>query len=166
MKSMETAYFAGGCFWCITPSFREKEGVLEVISGYAGGSEVNPCYEDVKGQKTGHRETIRIDYDPGRVSFRELFNLFLVGVDPFDAGGQFIDRGFSYTLAVYYLSEAQRQIAEDRIRKLEEASGKQVCISLEPFRNFYTAEEYHQNYDLKNPEAFEKELVESGRKKV
>ena len=166
MKSMETAYFAGGCFWCITPSFREKEGVLEVISGYAGGSEINPCYEDVKLQKTGHRETIRIDYDPSKVSFRELFNLFLVGVDPFDAGGQFIDRGFSYTLAVYYLSETQRQIAEDRIRKLEEISEKQVCISLEPFRNFYTAEEYHQNYDLKNPEAFEKELIESGRKKA
>ena len=166
MKSMETAYFAVGCFWCITPSFREKEGVLVVISGYAGGSEVNPRYEDVKLQKTGHRETIRIDYDPSKVSFRELFNLFLVGVDPFDAGGQFIDRGFSYTLAVYYLSETQRQIAEDRIRKLEETSGKQVCISLEPFRNFYTAEEYHQNYDLKNPEAFEKELIESGRKKA
>ena len=166
MKSMETAYLAGGWFWCSTPSYREKEGVLEVISGYAGGAEVNPRYEDVKLQKTGHRETIRIDYDPSKVSFRELFNLFLVGVDPFDAGGQFIDRGFSYTLAVYYLSETQRQIAEDRIRKLEEISGKQVCISLEPFRNFYTAEEYHQNYDLKNPEAFEKELIESGRKKA
>ena len=166
MKSYETAYFAGGCFWCITPSFREKEGVLEVISGYAGGSEVNPCYEDVKLQKTGHRETIRVDYDSEKVSFRELFNIFLAGVDPFDAGGQFIDRGFSYTLAVYYLSEQQKQIAEDRIRKLEAGSGKQVCISLEPFRNFYTAEEYHQNYDLKNPEAFEKELIESGRKKL
>ena len=98
------------------------------------------------------------------MSFRELFNLFLCSVDPFDAGGQFIDRGFSYTLAVYYLSDEQKQSAEDRIRKLENASGKKVCISLEPFRNFYTAEEYHQNYDLKNPEAFEKELIESGRR--
>ena len=166
MKTTETAYFAGGCFWCITPAFRERDGVAEVISGYSGGMEINPCYEDVKTQKTGHRETIRIDYDPSRVSFRELFNLFLVGVDPFDAGGQFIDRGFSYTLAVYYLSDEQKQIAEDRIRKVEETSGKKVFISLEPFRSFYTAEEYHQNYDLKNPGAFEKELVESGRKKV
>lgn len=165
MKTMETAYFAGGCFWCITPTFRETEGVLDVVSGYSGGSEENPVYEDVKNQRTGHRETIRIDYDPAKVSFRELFNIFLVGVDPFDAGGQFIDRGFSYTLAVYYLSEEQRQIAETRIQKLEKTSGKQVCISLEPYRNFYTAEEYHQNYDLKNPDAFEKELIESGRKK-
>ena len=166
MKNLETAYFAGGCFWCITPSFREKEGVLEVVSGYSGGSEVNPCYEDVKAQRTGHRETIRIDYDPSKVSFRELINIFLVGVDPFDDGGQFIDRGFSYTLAVYHVTEEQKQIAEDRIQKLESTSGKKVCISLEPFRNFYTAEEYHQNYDLKNPEAFEKELIESGRKKA
>jgi methionine-S-sulfoxide reductase len=120
----------------------------------------------VKQQKTGHRETIRIDYDPSKVSFRELFNIFLVGVDPFDAGGQFIDRGFSYTLAVYYLSEDQKQMAENRIRKLEETSGQKVFISVEPFRNFYTAEEYHQNYDLKNPEAFGKELMESGRKKA
>jgi non-canonical purine NTP pyrophosphatase (RdgB/HAM1 family) len=87
-------------------------------------------------------------------------------VDPHDPDGQFIDRGFSYTLAVYYLTEEQKQIAEDRIHKLENTSGKQVFISVEPFRNFYTAEEYHQNYDLKNPEAFEKELVESGRKKA
>ena len=139
---------------------------MDVVSGYSGGAEVNPCYEDVKQQKTGHRETIRIDYDPSKVSFRELFNIFLVGIDPFESGGQFIGRGFSYTLAVYYLSENQKQIAEDRIRKLEETSGQKVYISVEPFRNFYTAEEYHQNYDLKNPEAFEKELVESGRKKA
>ena len=139
---------------------------MDVVSGYSGGAEVNPRYEDVKQQKTGHRETIRIDYDPSKVSFRELFNIFLVGVDPFDAGGQFIDRGFSYTLAVYYLSDQQKQIAEDRIKKLEASSGQKVFISVEPFRNFYTAEEYHQNYDLKNPEAFEKELIASGRKKI
>lgn len=166
MNTKETAYFAGGCFWCITPTFREMDGVLDVISGYSGGEEVNPLYEDVKNQKTGHRETIRIDYDPAKVSFRELFDIFLNGVDPFDPDGQFIDRGRSYTLAVYYLSEEQRLIAEAGIRQLETDSGQQVFISLEPFRNFYTAEEYHQNYDLKNPEAFERELMESGRKKV
>lgn len=165
MKAMETAYFAGGCFWCITPTFRETEGVAQVVSGYSGGAEINPVYEDVKSQKTGHRETIRIDFDPAKVSFRELFDIFLSGVDPFDAGGQYIDRGHSYTLAVYFLSEEQKQTAEAGIRQLEEEAGQTVCISLEPFRNFYTAEEYHQNYDLKNPEAFERELTESGRKK-
>lgn len=166
MKTMETAYFAGGCFWCITPTFREMAGVLDVVSGYSGGTEVNPVYEDVKTQKTGHRETIRIDYDPVSVTFRELFDIFLCGVDPFDPDGQFIDRGHSYTLAVYYLSQEQRLIVEEGIRQLEKESGKQVCISVEPFRNFYTAEDYHQNYDLKNPEAFEQELIESGRKKL
>ena len=166
MNAKETAYFAGGCFWCITPTFREMDGVMEVTSGYSGGLEVNPSYEDVKRQKTSHRETIRIDFDPSKVSFKELFDIFLCGVDPFDPDGQFIDRGHSYTLAVYHLSEQQRLIAEEGIRQLEQESGQTVFIRVEPFRNFYTAEEYHQNYDLKNPEAFEKELIESGRKKL
>ena len=166
MKSYETAYFAGGCFWCITPTFREMDGVKAVISGYSGGEEVNPTYEDVKHQRTGHRETIRIDYDPSKVTFKTLFDVFLNGVDPFDPDGQFIDKGYSYTLAVYYLCQEQRLIAEECIRQLEAESGQQVFISVEPHRNFYTAEEYHQNYDLKNLEAFEKELIESGRKQL
>ncbi len=166
MNTKETAYFAGGCFWCITPTFRETEGVSSVVSGYSGGLEADPVYEDVKYQRTGHRETIRIDYDPKKISFQELFDIFLCGTDPFDPDGQFIDRGHSYTLAVYYLSESQKQIAEEGIRQLESSSGQQVFISVEPFRNFYTAEEYHQNYDLKNPEAFEKELIDSGRKQA
>lgn len=166
MNNMETAYFAGGCFWCITPTFRDMNGVRSVVSGYSGGEEVNPAYEDVKSQKTSHRETIRMEFNPEKVSFQELFDVFLKGVDPFDPDGQFIDRGHSYTLAVYYLSEQQKQIAEEGIRNLEKSSGQKVCISVEPFRNFYTAEEYHQNYDLKNPEAFEQELIESGRKKA
>ena len=160
---MANAYFAGGCFWCITPTFREWKGVENVVSGYSGGMEENPTYEAVKGQLTSHRETIQIAYDPAQVSFETLLEIFLGGVDPFDAGGQFIDRGHSYTLAVYYLDEAQKMAAEAAIRALEAESGKQVFVAIEPFRNFYTAEEYHQNYDLKNPEAFRKELEESGR---
>ena len=99
---MKTAYFAGGCFWCITPTFKELDGVFDVISGYCGGDEINPTYKEVKSQQTGHRETIKIDYDPEKVSFSELFEIFLGGVDPFDSEGQFIDKGFSYTLAIYY----------------------------------------------------------------
>ncbi len=162
---MANAYFAGGCFWCITPTFREWKGVSQVVSGYSGGMEENPTYEAVKGQLTSHRETIRIEYDPAQVSFETLLEIFLGGVDPFDAGGQFIDRGHSYTLAVYYLDEAQKAAAEAAIRTLEAESGRPVFIAIEPFRNFYTAEEYHQNYDLKNPEAFRRELEESGRVK-
>ena len=160
------AYFAGGCFWCITPTFKEMEGVVDVVSGYSGGTEKDPTYLDVKYQRTGHREAIRIDYLQDAVSFTELFEVFLGGVDPFDPDGQFIDRGHSYTLAVYYLTEEEKQIAERRIRQLEEESGRTVYISVEPFRNFYSAEEEHQNYYLKHPKEFEQELIDSGRKKA
>lgn len=163
MNTFETAYFAGGCFWCITPTFRETEGVLDVVSGYSGGQEANPTYADVKHQRTGHRETIRIDYRPDMVTFSQLFQLFLDGVDPFDPDGQFIDRGHSYTLAVYYLDEEQRRIAESAIRQLEESSGRKVYISTEPFSGFYAAEEEHQDYYKKSPDAFRQELIDSGR---
>ena len=163
---MKQAYFAGGCFWCITPTFRELDGVDNVISGYSGGTEENPTYEDVKYQRTGHRETIRIDYDPQKVSYCELLDIFLNGVDPFDDGGQFIDRGHSYTLAVYYLEESEKALAEDAIQALADQSGQTVYISVEPYRNFYAAEEYHQDYYRKHPEEFKQELIDSGRLKL
>ncbi|MBR3973953.1 MAG: peptide-methionine (S)-S-oxide reductase MsrA [Oscillospiraceae bacterium] len=163
---IKTAYFAGGCFWCITPIFNEMDGVHKVLSGYSGGDEIDPTYLDVKYQRTGHRETIRIDYDADKVSFSELFDIFLYGVDPFDAGGQFIDRGHSYTLAVYYQTEDEKRTAEDAIRHLEAESGQTVCIAVEPFKSFYCAEEEHQDYYLKHPAEFEQELIDSGRKKI
>ena len=163
---MKTAYFAGGCFWCITPTFQEMEGVSAVTSGYSGGMEENPSYEDVKYQRTGHRETIRIAYDEDLVSYTQLLDIFLSGVDPFDEGGQFIDRGHSYTLAVYYETEQERQLAADAIGVLEKASGQKVYISLEPFTAFYTAEEEHQDYYRKHPEEFRQELIDSGRLKL
>lgn len=161
---MKTAYFAGGCFWCITPTFNEMDGVLKVTSGYSGGDEVNPTYKEVKTQKTGHRETIRIDYEPEKVSYEELFEIFLNGVDPFDDGGQFIDRGFSYTLAVYYVAEEEKLHVEKRICEVEEQTGQTVYIAVEAFKSFYDAEEEHQDYYLKHPAEFEQELIESGRK--
>ena len=160
---MNTAYFAGGCFWCITPTFQEMVGVRRVVSGYCGGDEADPSYEDVKYQRTGHRETIRIDYNEARLSYRQLLDVFLANVDPFDGGGQFIDRGHSYTLAVYYQNEPERTQTEEAIARLEQESGKHVFVAVEPFKAFYSAEEEHQDYYLKNPEAFRKELIESGR---
>lgn len=162
---MTDAYFAGGCFWCITPAFEEMKGVSRVISGYSGGVEIDPTYEAVKQQKTGHRETIRIIYDERIVDYQSLLEIFLSGVDPFDAGGQFIDRGHSYTLAIYYRTEEERLLALRAISKLERESGRKVFIAVEPFCAFYDAEEYHQDFYKKNPEAFERELIESGRKK-
>ncbi len=157
------AFLAGGCFWCITPVFREIDGVISVTSGYCGGDEENPAYEQVKAQQTHHRETLRVEYDPDRVSFEQLLNVFLECVDPFDAGGQYIDRGESYTLAVFCTDEADRQITEERLQDLAEEEGEWPAVSIEPFKTFWPAEEYHQDYDLKNPEAFERELQESGR---
>ena len=161
---MATAYFAGGCFWCITPIFKIY-GASNVISGYSGGDEVNPTYEDVKHQRTGHREAIAVEYDNEKVSFAELLEIYLANVDPFDGEGQFIDRGHSYTLAIYYNNEEEKECTLKAIKELEENEGKEVKIAVEAFKSFYPAEEYHQDYYLKNPEAFEKELIESGRKK-
>lgn len=161
---MSNAYFAGGCFWCITPVFIDA-GALRVECGYSGGSEAAPSYHDVKSQMTGHRETVRIEYDPEKLSFDRLVDIFLENVDPFDGEGQFIDRGRSYTLAIYYLTEEEKKTATVKIAELEERAGRKACISVEPFRSFFSAEEEHQDYYLKNPEAFERELKESGRKR-
>ncbi len=161
---MKKAYFAGGCFWCVTPIYKIY-GVDKVVSGYSGGDEQNPTYADVKAQKTGHRETIMLEYDPAKVSYSQLLEIYLANVDPFDGEGQFIDKGFSYTLAIYYNDEEERKLATEAVNDLKSSSGKEVYIAIEPFKSFYEAEEYHQDYYLKNPEAFEKEIIESGRKR-
>ena len=162
---MKEAYFAGGCFWCIESVYSSINGVLDVVNGYSGGNEENPKYEDVKKQLTHHRETIKILYDESLVNYNDLLKIFLENVDPFDDGGQFIDRGFSYTLAIYYKEKQECDIAVNNIKNLEEKSNKKVYISLEKFKSFYCAEEEHQDYYLKNKEAFEEELIKSGRKK-
>ncbi len=160
---MSTAYFASGCFWCITPEFAAAAGVSSVRSGYSGGDEENPAYEAVKHQQTGHRETVKVEYDPAQISYAELLQIFLTHVDPFDGGGQFIDRGHSYTLAVYYTSEEERAAARAALDELAARTGREPQVALEPFKSFWDAEEYHQDYYKKNPEAFRKELEESGR---
>ena len=159
---MKTAYFAGGCFWCITPAFR-LPGVKNVVSGYCGGDEESPSYQDVKAQKTGHRETVAVTYDESVLSYEELLASFLENVDPFDEGGQFIDRGRSYTLAVYYQGEEEREKAEKAVADLGRSAGREACVAIEPFKRFYEAEEYHQDYDLKHPEALAEEMELSGR---
>ena len=162
---MKVAYFAGGCFWCIGYAFERLEGVTEIESGFSGGKEINPTYEDVKAQKTGHRETIKITYDENKTSYEELFKIFMLNVDLYDEEGQFIDKGHSYTLAVYYQDQEEKNLVISMLKQEKIKSGKTPCVALEIFDTFYTAEEYHQHFAEKNPEAFEKELIESGRKK-
>ena len=159
---MKYAYFAGGCFWCITPVFAAEPGVISVVSGYCGGDEEDPTYEDVKAQRTGHRETVRIEYDADLIGYSSLLSLFLGSVDIEDGGGQFIDRGRSYTLAVYYTNDEEKRSAEDALAALRETHGS-VCVSVEPYKKFFAAEDRHQDYYKKEPEKFMQELISSGR---
>ena len=163
---MKKAYFAGGCFWCITPVFENTVGVVAVRCGYSGGDESNPTYEDVKHQRTGHRETLMVEYDENSVTFSGLLDVFFENVYLYDGCGQYIDRGHSYTLAVYCENDEEKDVSEQKIRRIREGSGREVCVSVERFKSFFEAEEYHQDYYLKNPEAFENELIESGRKVI
>ena len=162
---MTNAYFAGGCFWCITPFFTRLPGVSSVTSGFSGGGEENPAYEDVKRQKTGHRETIAIEYDPEKTGYDALLAVFLANVDPFDGGGQYIDRGRSYTLAVYYQDEDELRAAQARLAELETERGRTPQVALEPFRAFWLAGEEHQDFYLRHPEEYEREMEASGRRK-
>src|SRR6056300_374528 len=118
-EDSKTATFAGGCFWCMEPPFDQKKGVLQTISGYAGGSEKSPSYEEVSSGTTGHLEVIRVVYDPKQVSYNELLEIFWRNVDPTDDGGQFVDRGPQYGTAIFYHDEEQKQMAEKSKMTLE-----------------------------------------------
>lgn len=160
------AYFAGGCFWCIAAPFMQLHGVVKVVSGYSGGDEINPTYEQVKRQETGHRETIEIIYDETLISYAALLDTLFDNIDPFDASGQFIDRGHSYTTAIYYNTTKEKELALAKIDRVQNESNRLVTVVVEPSKEFYKAEEYHQDFCLKNKEKFEQELIESGRKKL
>lgn len=162
---MEQIYLAGGCFWCISGTFLNRKGIIDVISGYCGGDEDNPSYEQVKRQLTGHRETIQIVFDESIISNKEILEIFFKSVDPFDYDGQFIDKGHSYTLAFYYRNDDEKKFFNDFLNAKSKELNKEIAIAVEPFKKFYAAEEYHQKYSEKFPEEYEKELIESGRKK-
>src|SRR3990170_970776 len=148
----ETAIFAGGCFWCMEPPFEKLDGVSQVTSGYTGGDEKDPTYQEVSGGATGHIESIRITYDPDRVSYSRLLDVFWMQVDPTDGDGQFVDRGPQYVSAIFYLNEEQKELAERSKKELQE-SGRFSAPVITPVlkaKIFYPAEEYHQDYYKKN----------------
>ena len=147
----ETVIFAGGCFWCVESDFDKIPGVVATVSGYSGGHVENPTYRQVTTGGTGHREVVQITYDPGKVAFGDLMTAFWHSVDPTDAGGQFCDRGESYTTAVYVSGEAQRRIAESSKAAAEKALGRGVATPILDASPFYRAEDYHQDYYIKNP---------------
>lgn len=165
MRQLRKAVFAGGCFWCMIKPFDQYDGVESVVSGYTGGHIEYPTYEQIKTQTTGHREAIEITFDEEQISFKQLVDIFFKIIDPTDEAGQFIDRGESYTTAVFYQDEQQKRVVEQYIEELN-ASGKfnrPIVTKVLPAKPFYLAEDYHQDYYKKNPIAYEKEYTESGR---
>jgi peptide-methionine (S)-S-oxide reductase len=148
-----TATFAGGCFWCEETAFEGLPGVVSVTSGYTGGSLKNPSYEEVSSGVTGHAESVQVIYDPVKISYAQLLEVFWHNVDPLDGSGQFCDKGTQYRSAIFYRDEEQRKAAEETKRKLEEQprfKGK-IATQIVAASTFYPAEEYHQDYYKKNP---------------
>ena len=142
----EKAYFAGGCFWCVEESFEKLKGVEQVISGYSGGTTENPTYKEVTYGNTGHFEVVEIIYNKEIISYEELLNNFWINIDPFDAYGQFCDKGYSYRSVAFYQNKNEKNLIEKNILKLEEKFNKRVVTYVRKFDKFYMAESRHQNY--------------------
>ena len=161
----ETATFAGGCFWCVESTFEKQNGVSKVISGYTGGPEKNPSYEQVSSGTTGHLEAIQITYDPDIISYKSLLEIFFQQIDPSDGSGSFVDRGDHYRSAVFFHTEAQRAQAEETIRLINTAKifDTPVATQVIPAGVFYPAEDYHQDYYKKNPIRYKFYRAGSGR---
>ena len=144
----KTAIFAGGCFWCIQPAFDKTPGVIKTIVGYCGGTEPNPTYELVTSEKTQYRESIQITYDPKKVSYDQLLDVFWKQIDPTQADGQFTDIGPSYRAAIFYGNEEEKKTAEASKNKLAQSGKftKPIVTEILPAMKFYAAEDYHQKY--------------------
>jgi peptide methionine sulfoxide reductase msrA/msrB len=164
-KGYSRATFAGGCFWCMEPPYEKLDGVINVISGYSGGHKENPTYKEVTAGSTGHRESVQITFDPSRIRYEELLNVFWKQVDPTDPGGQFADRGSSYMTAIFYHDEDQKKAAEESKKELERSGRykKPIVTEILPASTFYKAEEYHQDYPEKNPIRYKLYRFYSGR---
>lgn len=152
MAKEETAIFGGGCFWCMEPPFEQLDGVVEVVAGYTGGTEEDADYQKVSSGRTDHYEAVRVIYDPAKVSYKELVETFWRQIDPTDDGGQFADRGSHYKTAIFYNTEDQRAVAEMSKEELDASKifDRPVVTDILPAQPFYLAEEYHQDYYLKN----------------
>ncbi|MGI5920234.1 MAG: peptide-methionine (S)-S-oxide reductase MsrA [Syntrophomonadaceae bacterium] len=164
-KTYEQATFAGGCFWCMVAPFERLDGVISVVSGYTGGSSEKPTYKEVCSGGTGHMEAVQVTYDPERVTYNELLNVFWQQIDPTDAGGQFYDRGESYRTAIFYHNEKQKIQAEASKQSLDKSGRfkKPIATLIMPAGPFYPAEEYHQDYHSKNPQHYSQYRKASGR---
>lgn len=152
-KQPEIAIFAGGCFWCMEPPFDKLDGVISTTSGYTAGQKENPSYEEVSSGDTGHTEAVQIVFDPEKVSYEELLDVFWKNIDPFVINRQFCDSGNQYRSGIYYLNQDQEKSAKLSLQHLEKTKTieKPVVTEIVAASTFYPAEEYHQDYYIKNP---------------
>jgi methionine-S-sulfoxide reductase len=162
---LKKATFAGGCFWCLQPPFDAKNGVVMTYVGYEGGHKDNPTYEEVSTGRTGHLEATEITYDPKKVSYEELLDIFWRQIDPTQADGQFADRGSQYVTAIFYHDEEQKKIAEKSKKNLTDSKlfDKPIATAILPATKFWPAEEYHQKYYLKKTMHYRMYKKGSGR---
>ena len=152
LAASERALFAGGCFWCMEPPFDRLDGVTGTVSGYSGGHTANPTYKSTSSGQTGQYEVVRVEYDPARVSYAQLLAVCWQNIDPFDAQGQFCDKGPQYRAAIFFRNEAERQAAQKSKQAIQARAGdRQVVTEILPAKKFHTAEDYHQDYYRKNP---------------
>jgi methionine-S-sulfoxide reductase len=161
----EQATFAGGCFWCMEKPFDKIDGVISTTPGYTGGTERNPTYEQVSTGKTGHLEAIEVIYDPAKVSYIQLLDVFWKNIDPTQNNGQFVDIGSQYRTAIFYHNEEQRRLALESRNHLQESRkfAKPIATEIRPATEFYKAEDYHQDYYVKNPIRYKYYRWGSGR---
>lgn len=160
----QTAIFAGGCFWCTEHDFDHVEGVVSTLSGYTGGSKINPTYEEVCSGETGHVEALQIVFDPTKVSYEQLLHVYFKSIDPTRNDGQFCDIGTQYRPVIFYVNDTQKELAERVMRNLVDSKKiTPFLVAILPATTFYPAEEYHQKFYQKNPAHYKSYRAASGR---
>jgi peptide methionine sulfoxide reductase msrA/msrB len=164
-SEIDTATFAGGCFWCVEAPYEKYHGIVDVVSGYAGGPEKDPSYKEVAGGQTGHAESVQIIYDPYIISYAQLLDIFWKNIDPTDAGGSFFDRGAQYRSVIFYHNPQQKLLAEESQKYLEKMNifKKPIVTEIVPYQVFYLAEDYHQDFYKKDPQRYYSYRAGSGR---
>jgi peptide methionine sulfoxide reductase msrA/msrB len=164
-ENIQVATFAGGCFWCTESDFEKIDGVIEAVSGYIDGQQANPTYQEVSSGSTGHTEAVQIRYDPEKISYERLLDIFWRSMDPTDSGGQFADRGTQYRTAIFYHTEQQKRLADKSKEDLNKSGrfAKPIVTEIIPASQFYVAEDYHQDYYKKAPVQYRMYRFYSGR---
>lgn len=153
-SKLKTIYLAGGCFWGLEAYMEKVYGVADAVSGYANGKTENPTYEDISYKNTGHAETVKVDYDPERISLEKILDYYLLVVDPTSLNKQGNDRGTQYRSGVYFTDDNEKKVIEERLKKEQEKYKDKIVVEVGKLENFYKAEEYHQDYLKKNPNGY------------